>query len=132
MRGRRDDIARRHGQAGGEIVSLPVPVRLREHGGADGRRRAWAIVRIFRKRRLRAFPANAERRLEIRELDPVLWDVLDGELIGYEEGRDFERTILGDGRVDWNIEGYGLHRSEERRVGKGGVSPCSYRWSPYF
>src|SRR3546814_13722580 len=34
------------------------------------------------------------------------------------------RTIVG-------LEGYGLRRSEERRVGKECVSTCRSRWSPY-
>src|SRR3546814_12574693 len=37
---------------------------------------------------------------------------------------------MKDWEVSWDL--YGAHaRSEERRVGKEGVSPCRCRWSPY-
>src|SRR3546814_20574406 len=32
---------------------------------------------------------------------------------------------------DIDKAGINAERSEERRVGKEGVSPCRYRWSPY-
>src|SRR3546814_15839411 len=47
-----------------------------------------------------------------------LFGVLDKQLAG----RDF---IAGDYSIA------DMARSEERRVGKGGVSPCRYRWGPY-
>src|SRR3546814_12623196 len=32
----------------------------------------------------------------------------------------------------WPGHGPDVRRSEERRVGKEGVSTCRYRWSPYY
>src|SRR3546814_11642815 len=39
------------------------------------------------------------------------------------------RAVGGQPRAA--VVGNGGRRSEERRVGKGCVSPCRYRWSPY-
>src|SRR3546814_17171674 len=48
-----------------------------------------------------------------------------------EEGKgwDYAKHLLGNERS--GIARIGLSRSEERRVGKEGVSTCRYRWAAY-
>src|SRR3546814_11107493 len=46
---------------------------------------------------------------------------------------DETAEVLRLWRDGWDIEGWSLYwRSEERRVGKECVRPCSSRWSPYY
>src|SRR3546814_19696929 len=56
-----------------------------------------------------------------------------------EVGADVDQLVVGDrhqGHTLADHAGYGDHRrlqrSEERRVGKGCVSTCRSRWSPYL
>src|SRR3546814_14757049 len=79
--------------------------------------------------------------------DPCLSvSAVDGGLVwnchncGFKGGTNAPRTaseMAGRSRhpIRYGGENGGQHsqrqRSEERRVGKGGVSTCKYRWSPY-
>src|SRR3546814_15192887 len=64
-------------------------------------------------------------------VDPVLAAV-DAERDGHRAGRQLEQRARHRG-LDrlLGIDGLTLLRSEERRVGKEGVSTCRSRWSPY-
>src|SRR3546814_18386866 len=67
--------------------------------------------------------------LIVRHLDPLI-QVHAAMLVDAradKAARAFQRVLLGSGLVG---ELNSL-RSEERRVGTEGVSPCRYRWSPY-
>src|SRR3546814_11641787 len=46
----------------------------------------------------------------------------------YGQGMGEKVALITDGRFSGATRGF---RSEERRVGKGCVSPCRSRWSPY-
>src|SRR3546814_14383730 len=46
-----------------------------------------------------------------------------------EPGMRLQRRLTE--HIGMNIEGRGARRSEERRVGKEGVSMGTHRWSPY-
>src|SRR3546814_7812455 len=55
-------------------------------------------------------------------------------LTGRDKGRAREATLMGlaDGSIDVLIGTHAIfQQSEERRVGKEGVSTCRSRWSPY-
>src|SRR3546814_17542750 len=99
-------------RAAGERAAQPEAL---DHGGEAGRGGA----------RLRGRQKLAEGVAEVAQEAPLV-DLLDapqrrrGARLGPEgePGGDILRLVL---RV----------RSEERRVGKGCVSPCRSRWSPY-
>src|SRR3546814_18221938 len=67
---------------------------------------------------------QAEKRLEVG-LAPIT-DVHEAQS-RYDTAR--AATIAAPNAYD--NAGENLTRSEERRVGKGGVSTCSYRWMPF-
>src|SRR3546814_14808255 len=91
-------------------------------------------------------PAAEAVRLARRDLAVRIEDDDLESRAAMERGRDRRARIAGGGDEDGDRrcivgaqlrQGFGedarsvvLERSEERRVGKGGVSTCSSRWSP--
>src|SRR3546814_20270402 len=76
----------------------------------------------------------------LREANEVVRNVFSGQLpdvaTQFDTGRQTDFTAL-DADIDFD-HGQGtvkklnlVARSEERRVGKGCVSTCRFRWSPY-
>src|SRR3546814_17662889 len=56
------------------------------------------------------------------------------ELTQGEAGQAFLRALVAQGDLEriallW-VSGVDVDRTDERRVGKGSVSQCRYRWSP--
>src|SRR3546814_17961310 len=50
--------------------------------------------------------------------------------IGFALGDPEQDVALARGQAQRTLKGGGLHRSEERRVGKECVSTCRSRWAP--
>src|SRR3546814_4125125 len=71
----------------------------------------------------RSCGANVERLLNTSDLDPLL-----GKYLNQLSNEPMKQPCQGDITFTVNSDG---SRSEERRVGKAGVSPCRSRWSPY-
>src|SRR3546814_15810231 len=65
-----------------------------------------------------------------RHLDSGALDELTLTTNGSQLSR-FAQELAGLGVKRVNVSLATLNRSEERRVGKGGVSTCRDRWSPY-
>src|SRR3546814_13351480 len=76
-----------------------------------------------------ALPENyAQDRMQF--VDTLPYDMKASMLHDLEAGKPLELRWLSGGVVDLGRE-VGVARSEERRVGKEGVSTCRSRWSPY-
>src|SRR3546814_18761692 len=64
-------------------------------------------------------------------VDPVLEAAERDLALVHELGLRLELTLETHIHADHVSSASRLRRSEERRVGKEGVSPCRSRWSPY-
>src|SRR3546814_16925747 len=87
------------------------------------------------RRRCHAGLNNSEQR---HALTPAIYTFRQGRIIDRShEAQQYRASglnLLVAAIVYWNttyMDDAAQHRSEERRVGKEGVSTCRTRWSPY-
>src|SRR3546814_12188837 len=102
---------------------------------ARGRDLALCARRTERLAELKAelLAAHPGIRIEVRALDVLNYDQVFEVFRAFRDdfGR-IDRVIVNAGLGKGQPLGTGyFHRSEERRVGKEGVSTCRSRWSPY-
>src|SRR3546814_16201179 len=103
-----------------------LPISLGSKGYDDLSR--TAVASTYRPGRLNSAPGKAVVRLSAVPKEVRSHERQSAKIQTIPRFPAVPRPFRPHARTSW---GLGLPRSEERRVGKDGVSRCRSRWSPY-